>query len=77
MKIYLANAYNQIRLGTKRRLVPSIHRGVLLKNVLSFGNNSAPGYFQEILDEITKDQSGVAIYLDDLLVGRSTAEEHV
>jgi len=68
-KIDLADAYNQVRLGPKNheRLALSIHRGVLLQNVLPVGISSAPGYFQQVMDEITSDLPGVAIYLDDIL----------
>ena len=48
-KIYLADAYNQIRLAPelRKRLALSTHRGILLQNFLSFGIFSAPGYFQK------------------------------
>ena len=56
-KIDLADTYIQVRLGPKsrERLAPSTHRGVLLQNVLPFGTGSAPGYFQQVMDEITSD----------------------
>ena len=68
-KIDLADAYNQVRLGPKsrERLALSTHGGVLLQNVLLFVICSAPGYFQQVMDEITSDLPGVAIYLDDIL----------
>nr|CAB3249686.1 uncharacterized protein K02A2.6-like [Phallusia mammillata] len=78
-KIDLADAYNQIRLGpeSRKRLALSTHRGVLLQNVLPFGITSAPGYFQQIMDELTQDLPGVAVYLDDLLVIGSSAKDHL
>ena len=48
-----------------------------MQNVLPFGIISAPGYFQSIMDEITKDLQGVCVYLDDLIVSGSNAEEHI
>lgn len=69
-KIDLADAYNQIKLAPKsqRRLALSIHWGVLLQKRLPFGIKSAPGYFQEIMEQLTKDLPEVAVYLDDVLV---------
>ena len=51
-KIDLTDAYNQIKLGpeSQRRLALSTHRGVLLQQRLPFGIKSAPGYFQEIME---------------------------
>jgi transposase InsO family protein len=78
-KIDLADAYNQIRLDeeSQKRLALSTHRGVLLQLRLPFGIKSAPSYFQEIMERLTADLSGVAVYLDDILVSGSTAEEHL
>ena len=50
---------------------------MLLQKRLPFGIASAPGYFQEIMDQLTCDLKGVAVYLDDILVSGTTAEEHV
>ena len=77
-KIDLADAYNQIRLApeSRKRSALSTHRGVLLQNVMPFGISSAPGYFQQIMDELTCDLPGVAVYLNDILVSGSTVEEH-
>ena len=79
MKIDLANAYNQIRLApeSQKRLTLSTHCGVLLQTRLPFGISSAPGYFQEIMEGITCDLKGVAVYLDDILVSGSNEEEHL
>jgi len=78
-KIDLADAYNQVRLGPKRRerVALSTHRGGLLQNVLPFGLSSAPGYFQQVIDEITSDLPGVAVYLDDIFCSGATAEAHL
>ena len=78
-KIDLANAYNQIRLEpeSQKRLALSTNRGVLLQTRLPFGISSAPGYFQEIMERITCDLKGVAVYLDDILVSGSNEEEHI
>lgn len=78
-KIDLADAYNQIALGpeSQKKLALSTHRGVLLQMRLPFGISSAPGYFQEIMDQLTGDLPGVAVYLDDILVSGSSAEDHL
>jgi len=78
-KIDLADAYNQIKLapGSQRRLALSTHRGVLLQQRLPFGIKSAPGYFQEIMEKLTSDLPGVAVYLDDILVSGKDATEHL
>jgi len=62
---------------SRNRLALSTHRGVFLQNVLPFGISSAPGYFQSIMEDILRDLPGVAVYLDDILVCGSTAEEHL
>lgn len=78
-KIDLADAYNQIKLcpRSQKKLALSTHKGVLLQKRLPFGIKSAPGYFQQIMDQLTQDLPGVAVYLDDLLVSGKDAEDHV
>lgn len=39
--------------------------------------SSAPGYFQEIMDQLTGDLRGVACYTDNTLVSGSTTTEHL
>ena len=64
-KIDLSDAYNQIKLGPKsqKRLALSTHKGVLLQKRLPFGIKSAPGYFQQIMDQLTQDLPGVATWM--------------
>lgn len=78
-KIDLADAYNQVKLApeSQRRLALSTHRGVLLQCRLPFGISSAPGYFQEIMEQVTQDLPGVCVYLDDILVSGANPDEHV
>ena len=78
-KVDLADAFNQIKLGpeSQKRLALSTHRGVLLQLRLPFGISSAPGYFQEIMDQLTSDLNGVATFIDDILVSGMTASEHL
>ena len=35
-----------------------------------------PGYFQEIMEQLTKDMCGVAVYMDDILVSGNNAQVH-
>ena len=78
-KIDLADAYNQIPLSkeSQKKLALSTHKGVFLQMRLPFGISSAPGYFQEIMFQLTNDLKGVAVYLDDILVSGATAEDHL
>ena len=78
-KIDLADAYNQVKLApeSQRRLALSTHRGILLQTRLPFGITSAPGYFQNIMDKLTSDLQGVAVYMDDLLVSGADAQQHL
>ena len=78
-KIDLADAYNQIKLApeSQRWLALSTHRAVLLQTRLPFGIKSAPGYFQEIMEQLISDLPGVAVYLDDILVSGKDATDHL
>ena len=78
-KVDLADAYNQIELGpeSQRRLALSTHRGVLLQMRLPFGISSATGHFQDVMNQLTSDLPGVAVYLDDILISGKTAEDHL
>ena len=78
-KIDLADAYNQIQLApeSQRRLALSTHRGVLLQQRLPFGIKSAPGYFQEIMENLTSDLPEVAVFQDDMLVSGQDANDHL
>ena len=44
---------------------------------LPFGIKSAPGYFQEITQQLTRNLRGVTVYMDDTLVSGSYAQEHL
>ena len=75
-KVDLADAYNQVMLGPESQKL-STYRGVLLQLCLPFGISSAPGYFQEIMDQLIGDLGGVTSYMDDILVSGSNALEHL
>ena len=78
-KIVLTDSYNQIKLRpeSQKRLALSTHRGILLQTRLPFGISSTHGYFQEIMDQLTRDLYVVAVYLDDLLVSGSSVKDHL
>ena len=61
----------------QKKFVLSTHRGVLLQTRLSYGIRSNPGYFQVIMDQLTRDLQMVATYMDDILVSGATADEHL
>ena len=77
-KIDLADAYNQIQLApeSQHRLALSTRHGVLLQQRLPFGIKAAPGYFQEITENLTSDLPGVAVFQDDMLVSGQDANDH-
>ncbi|XP_052827930.1 uncharacterized protein K02A2.6-like [Octopus bimaculoides] len=77
-KIDLADAYNQIKLApeSQRRLALSTHRGVPLQQRLPFGIKSVPGYFQ-IMENLTHDLPGVAVFQDDMLVSGNDTNSHL
>ena len=78
-KVDLADAYNQIKLTleSQKRLAVITHLGVLLQKRLPFGIKSAPGYFQEIMEQHTRNLQGVVVYIDDILVSGNNAQEHL
>ena len=43
---------------------------------LPFGIKSSPGYFKEIMEQLTRDLRGAAVYMDDILVSSNNAQEH-
>ena len=44
---------------------------------LPFRIKSVSGYFQEIMEQLTRDLCGVAVYMDDILVSGNNAQEHL
>ena len=55
----------------------SIHREVLLQKSLPYDISSVPGYFHGMMEKLTCDLTEVAIYLDNILISTSSAEEHL
>ena len=78
-KVDLRDAFNQIKLGpiSQRKLALSTHKGVLLQQRLPYGIKSAPGYFQQIMENVTQGLKGIVIYIDDILVSGVDARSHL
>ena len=62
---------------SQKKLALSTHKGVLLQKRLPFGIKSAPGYFQEIMEQLTQNLRGVAVYFDDILLSGDNAKDHL
>ncbi|XP_058837914.1 uncharacterized protein K02A2.6-like [Topomyia yanbarensis] len=76
--IDLSDAYLQVEVDEESRKLITIntHKGLYRFNRLSPGVKSAPGAFQQIMDAMLSGLSCTSPYLDDILVGGRTAEEH-
>ena len=76
-KLDLADAYLQIPVAQECRelLTINTHRGLFQYARLPFGIKTAPAIFQQIMDTILAGISGVATYLDDVLVVGSSHDE--
>ena len=63
-------------------LCPEIHQRlafsalIKVQNVFSFGISSALGNFQNIMDSLTSDLPGLAVYVDDILASGYSAGDH-
>ncbi|EFP01961.1 hypothetical protein CRE_22892 [Caenorhabditis remanei] len=77
-QIDLAEAYLQMELSddSKELLCINTHKGLYQFNRLPFGVKSAPGIFQQLMDQLINGIEGVASYLDDVIVTGSTVSEH-
>ncbi|XP_038116866.1 uncharacterized protein K02A2.6-like [Culex quinquefasciatus] len=76
--IDLLDAYLQVEVDEDSRKLVTIntHLGLYRYNRLSPGVKSAPGAFQQIMGTMLGGVPCTAPYLDDILVGGRTAEEH-
>jgi len=57
-------------------LTINTHHGLFVYNRLPFGVTVAPGEFQAIMDSMIAGLDKVFAYIDDLVVGGITIEEH-
>lgn len=77
-QIDLAEAYLQIELDDKSKnlLCINTHKGIYQFQRLPFGVKSAPGIFQQIMDQLINGIQGASAYLDDVIITGNTIEEH-
>ena len=78
-KLDLAHAYQQILLdeSSKQYAVINTHKGLYQYNRLPFGVASTPFIFQRTMEGILRGVHNVCIYIDDILITRSTEQEHL
>lgn len=74
----LSDAFLQVEIETGCRplLTINTHRGLYHYNRLPPGIKVAPGAFQQIMDKMLAGINGVSAYMDDVIVGGKTQEEH-
>lgn len=77
--IDLKQAYLQMKVDAKSQkyLVINTHRGLFKYTRLPYGVNTAPGIFQQAMEQMLRDVPGVAVYMDDILVTGPTETEHL
>ncbi|XP_055543309.1 uncharacterized protein K02A2.6-like [Wyeomyia smithii] len=76
--IDLSDAYLQVEVDPRDQplLTVNTHRGLFRYTRLTPGIKSAPGAFQQIMDAVVSGIRRACGYLDDVLVGGRTKEEH-
>lgn len=76
--IDLSDAFLQIPVdeNSKHLLTINTHIGLFQYNRMPFGVKTAPGKFQEDMDQITIGIEGTTAYLDDIFVSGSTKQIH-
>ncbi|XP_018402050.1 PREDICTED: uncharacterized protein K02A2.6-like [Cyphomyrmex costatus] len=74
----LSDAFLQIEIEEQSRhlLTINTHRGLYVYNRLPFGVTIAPGEFQSIMDSMISGLENVFAYIDDIVVGGATVQEH-
>ncbi|KMQ88519.1 hypothetical protein RF55_11982 [Lasius niger] len=78
-KIDLLQAYLQmeIRSEDQHLLTWNTHKGLYRPKRLMYGTASAPAIWQRDIENILKDLSGVAVFLDDIRVSGKDPEDHL
>ena len=79
LKLDLSQAYLQVSLAeeSQKYVVINTHRGLFRYNRMPFGMSSAPGVFQQVMENLLKDIPKVVVYLDDILITGETKSEHL
>lgn len=77
-KIDLSDAFLQVELDddSKKLLTINTHVGLFTINRLQPGVKSAPGIFQEIMSKMLSGANGAFAFIDDIVLGGATQEEH-
>ena len=77
-QVDFADAYLQLEMDESSKELVTINtpKGLYQYQRLPFGVKSAPGIFQETMDNLTSGLKGCAAYLDDVIVTGTTLEEH-
>ena len=77
-KLDLSAAYNQLRLeeGSRQLTTITTPYGLYRYTVLPFGIATAPAMFQQTMDKMLAGLTQTFGYLDDIIVGGGTAEQH-
>ena len=63
--------------ASQKYLVINTHRGLFKYTLLPYGVSSAPGIFQQAMEQLLRGLPGVVVYIDDILVAGSTEKEHL
>ncbi|XP_041767451.1 uncharacterized protein K02A2.6-like [Anopheles merus] len=77
-KIDLSDAFLQVEVDPRHRplLTVNTHRGLYTYNRLPPGIKVAPAVFQQLADTMLAGISGVSCYMDDIVIGGSSEQEH-
>ena len=77
-KIDLKDAYLQVPVDdeSQKLLVIDTHKGLFKYKRLPFGLASSPAIFQIFISQLLMNIDGVVAFLDDILIGGETKEEH-
>ena len=75
----LSHAYNQLQLDDKAQELTTINtqKGLYKYTRLPFGVASAPAIFQRQMETLVKDLPITCVYIDDILVGGNTPQDHL
>nr|XP_056718397.1 uncharacterized protein K02A2.6-like [Euleptes europaea] len=76
-KLDLAQAYQQLPVDPESAEAQTIvtHRGAFRVTRLQFGVSTAPGIFQNLMEDLLKGLPGVVPYFDDVLIAASSEDE--
>ena len=78
-KLDLYQAYQQMELEDEspRYVVINTHRGLFEYTRLPFGESSAQGIFQRVMEAILRGIPNAVVYLDDILITGPDDETHL